>query len=215
MVNREKLISLLSKSDCSLKQRVVCEVLCVLYLYFLHQRRDLYYQEEIMISLYSGSWVKSSLNVKQTFYGQAWECHFFLLHCPTDYSGRLKLQIEGSKLKTNWALRAKVFWGQLRRLRQRNNCFWIPHYPAGGAASSRSARVLCCDATLHPTTFTYCAICQSHLAPSPTSLMTTNPFPFVSCWRYFSEVFRKHLQTLPVGFLFFFKRQLSKCFIVH
>lgn len=130
---------------------------------------------------------------------------FFFLHCPTDYSGRLKLQIEGSKLKTNWALRAKVFWGQLRRLRQRNNCFWIPHYPAGGAASSRSARVLCCDPTLHPTTFTYCAICQSHLAPFPTSLMTTNPFPFVSCWWYFSEAFRKHLQTLPVGFCFFFK----------
>lgn len=77
MVNREKLINLLSKSDCSLKQRVVCAVLCVLYLYFLHQHRDLYYQEEIMISLYSGSGVKSSLNVKQTFYGQAWECHFF------------------------------------------------------------------------------------------------------------------------------------------
>lgn len=31
--------------------------------------------------------------------------------------------------------------------------------------------------------------------------MMTNPFPFVSCWRYFSEAFRKHLQTLPVLFL--------------
>lgn len=38
--------------------------------------------------------------------------------------------------------------------------------------------------------------------------MTTKPFPFVSCWRYFSEAFRKHLQTLPV-FFFFFKAAIK------
>ena len=62
-----------------------------------------------------------------------------------------------------------------------------------------------CGPTLHPNLFTYCAICQSHLVTFPVLLMTANPFfPFVGCWWYFSEAFRKHLQTLPVGFFFVF-----------
>lgn len=57
--------------------------------------------------------------------------------------------------------------------------------------------------------FTRCAICQSHLAPFPTWLMTTSPFPLVSCWWYFSEAFGKHLQTLPVFSFFFFKAAIK------
>lgn len=118
-------------------------------------------------------------------------------------------------MKANLSCEDKSLPRQVRSLRQRNGCFWIPHYPKGRAVFSRYSRVLCYGPILHPMPLTYCAICQSHLAPFPTSLMTTNPFPFVSCWRYFSEAFRKHLQTLPVGFFFKAAIKVLYCTLKH
>ena len=153
-----------------------------------------------LIFLSSGSWVQSFLNVSQTFYGQAWEFQFSML------SNRLLMKTDvanwGVRTEEQLSSRGKSLLQQLRRLKQRKDCFWTPHYPEGGAASSGFGHVLCYGPTLHPMPLPCCAICQSHLAPLPTSLMTTNPFLFVSCWRYFSGAFRKHLQTLPVRFFF-------------
>lgn len=85
----------------------------------------------------------------------------------------------------------------------------------GGASFPRSGGVPCSGPTLHPNLFTYCAVCQSHLATFPVLLMTTNPFPFVSCWWYFSEAFRKHLQTLPVFFFFKAAIKVLYCTLKH
>lgn len=150
MTNREKLTGLLIGRSIYIPyiRNDMWDIVRTLSI-FSPWHPGIYTIRNTMISLYSGSWVKSSPDVRQLSYGQACEFHFSTRH--SGWLMKAKVTNGGAGTEDSPSSEDKSLLRQVWRLRPRNGGFWLPHYPKGKAVFFRiqSCSVLWLHAVPH------------------------------------------------------------------